>query len=309
MKRSVTFPSHDNLKVAGDLYFPPNHRSGERHPAIVVGHPIGGVKEQTAGLYSRMLAERGFITLTFDSTYQGESEGNPRFLEDPASRVEDIKCAVSYLSTLDEVDPDRIGGLGIWASGGYLPFAALTDRRMKAVGTVSAVCAGSMFRDGLGGKQTREELMALLDACNKDRTEQMKGNPPRRQRIVPETDAEITPETPQGYREAHEYYRTPRAKHPNSQNWIVVSSFDKIVPYDSYDHIDLLAPHPLLMIAGTDADTRYFSERAIKKAQGSKELFLIKGATHVALYDKMEFVGPAVDKLDTFFKENLGKVS
>jgi fermentation-respiration switch protein FrsA (DUF1100 family) len=309
MERKVSFPSHDDLKVVGNLYVPAEYHSGQRRPGIVVGHPIGGVKEQTAGLYSRLLAERGFITLTFDSTYQGESEGLPRFLEDPASRVEDIKCAVSYMSALPEVDPDRIGGLGICAAGGYVPFAAQTDRRIKAVGTVSAVCAGSMFRDGLGGNQTREQLMGLLEACSNDRTEQAKGNPPRLQRIVPETAEEITPETGQGYREAHEYYRTKRAQHPNSQNWIVLSSFDKIVPYDSYDRIGLLAPHPLLMIAGTDADTRYFSERGIKKAHEPKELFLIEGATHVALYDKMEFVGAAIDKLDAFYKEHLGPVA
>jgi len=305
--RKVTFPSHDGLKIVANLYHPENHLPGERRPALVTAHPIGGVKEQTAGLYSRKLAERGFITLAFDSTYQGESAGFPRFLEDPASRVEDIKCAVSYLSTLDDVDPNRIGGLGICAGGGYLPYAAQTDPRIKAVGTVSAVCAGSMFRDGLGGTQSRGALGALLEACSKSRTEEAQGKPAIVQRIVPETAAEITPETPVGYREAYEYYRTPRAQHPNSANWIVLSSFDRIVGYDSYEHLDLLAPRPLLMIAGTDADTRYFSEKGIGKAQGPKELFLINGATHVALYDKEQFVGPAVDKLSMFFDKWLNK--
>ena len=304
MLRKVTF-NNRGLKVAGVLYYPRDYRRGEKRPGIVTGHPTGGVKEQTAGLYSRRLADKGFITLAYDCTYQGESEGEPRHLEDPSARVEDIKSAVSFLSSLEEVDAERIGGLGICASGGYLPFAAQTDRRIKAVATVSAVCLGTMYREGLGGGQSREALAAILDAAAMDRTDQAKGRPPVLQHIVPSTAAEMTKDTPQGFREAFEYYRTPRAQHPNSQNFQVVSSMDLIIGYESYERMNLISPRPLLMIAGTEADTRYFSEKAIGKAQEPKELFLIKGATHVALYDKEEYVGPALSKIESFFKQHL----
>jgi len=287
------------------LFFPRDYRSGEKRPAIVTGHPTGGVKEQTASTYARRLADKGFITLAYDATYQGESEGLPRHLEDPYARVEDIKCAVSYLSALEEVDPNRIGGLGICASGGYLPFAAQTDPRMKAIATVSAVCLGTMYREGLGGGQSQETLSAILAATGRDRTDQALGKSPLLQHIVPANASDLTPETPVGFKEAWEYYRTPRAQHPNSQNLQVVSSMDLIISYESYERMAMISPRPLLMIAGTEADTRYFSEKAIAKAKEPKELFLIKGATHVALYDKEEYVQPALVKLEAFFKKNL----
>lgn len=302
MRRNVTFESH-GLRVVGHLYVPDDYKAGERRPAIVTSHPFGGVKEQTAGLYARKLSEKGFVALAFDASYQGESEGEPRHLEDPFARAEDIRSAVSYLSTLDEVDPERIGALGICASGGYVPYTAQTEQRIKAVATVSAADMGALFREGLGGGGSMENLHAMLDAAGKDRTEQAKGKPPRLEHIVPNTPKEVTPDTPTLYREGTDYYRTPRAQHPNSQNWYVFSAVDKIAAYSSYDRVDLISPHPLLMIAGTRADTRYFSEQAIAKAKEPKELFLIKGASHIDLYDKEEFVGPAIEKLDGFFKK------
>src|SRR5215831_10338522 len=148
MRSNVTFKSN-GLKVAGHLYVPDDYKEGEKRPAILVGHPCGGVKEQTAGLYAKKLSDKGFITLAFDASYQGESEGEPRYLEDPFSRAEDVKSAVTFLETQDEVDKQRIGALGICASGSYVPFAAETDRRIKAIGTVSAVDLGDMVRKGL----------------------------------------------------------------------------------------------------------------------------------------------------------------
>jgi fermentation-respiration switch protein FrsA (DUF1100 family) len=152
----------------------------------VVSHPLGGVKEQTAGLYAKKLSEKGFITLAFDASYQGESEGEPRYLEDPFARVEDIKSAVSFLEARDEVDEQKIGALGICASGGYVPFAAHTDQRIKAVAGVSSVDMGDLFRKGLPTSMA-PNLEHLLEESNKARTEEARGQPPRKEHIVPNT--------------------------------------------------------------------------------------------------------------------------
>lgn len=302
MPENVRFPSN-GLQLAGNLYYP-DENDDAGLPAVVVSHPFGGVKEQTAGLYAQRLAEEGFVTLTFDASYQGDSEGEPRFLENPFARVEDIRSAVSFLTTVARVDAERIGALGICASGGYVPNAAATDTRIKAVATVSAADIGSLFRDGLGGGQSVEQLHEILATAAADRTAQARGAKPALAQVVPEAD-EITADTPGLFAQGSDYYRTPRAQHPNSPNRYVASSIISIAAYSSYDHVDLISPRPLLMIAGTDADTLYFSEQAIAKAIEPKELFLIEGATHIDLYDRPQYVGPAVEKLAEFFGKYL----
>ena len=304
MERNVTFDSN-GLKLAGILRLPDTASSAL--PAIVITHPFGGVKEQTASVYAKALTELGFATLVYDAAYQGESEGLPRYLEDPFARAENIKSAVTYLSNLDEVDAENIGAIGICAAGGYVPYAAQTDLRIKAVATVSAADMGSLFRDGLGGKASPEILQQMLQASAKARIAEANGEAPEYMNIVPNSPADVTPETPQLYREGTDYYRTPRAQHPNAVNKCLVRSVDRIAQYASYDLVDIIAPRPLLMIAGTDADTRYFSELAISKANEPKELWLVDGATHIDLYDKPEFVGPAVNKLNAFFQESLSQ--
>jgi hypothetical protein len=304
MKTEVTFKSN-GLNIAGHLYTPDDIKAGEKRPAIIISHPFGGVKEQTAGLYSGKLVKKGFITLAFDASYQGESEGQPRHLEDPFARAEDIKSGVSFLSTLAQVDAERIGALGICASGGYVPYTASTERRIKAVATVSGADMGLLFREGLGGGGTEEALKQMLEAAGKDRTAPALGSPPRLEHVVPNTLAEIPKGMPALYAEGTDYYRTPRAQHPNSQNWFVFSAVDKIAAYSSYALVHLISPHPLLMIAGSKADTLYFSKLAIEKAKEPKELFIIEGASHIDLYDKEQYVGPAVEKLDSFFKKYL----
>ncbi|MBA0048891.1 alpha/beta hydrolase [Mycobacteroides sp. LB1] len=302
MPENVRFPSK-GLQLAGNLYYPDNTDEAGL-PAIVVGHPFGGVKEQTAGLYAQKLAEEGFVALTFDASYQGESEGEPRFLEDPFTRAEDVRSAVSFLTTVPRVDAERIGALGICASGGYVPNAAATDVRIKAVAAVSGADIGSLYRDGLGGGQSVEQLQQALAVAAADRSAEAQGAKPTLAHIVPEAD-EITADTPVLFAQGSDYYRTPRAQHPNSPNWYVASSIVSIAAYSSYDHVDLISPRPLLMIAGTEADTLYFSEHAIAKAGEPKELFLIEGATHIDLYDKPEYVDPAVEKLAAYFSKYL----
>lgn len=301
MKFSVTFPSK-GLLLAADLHVPDDY-VGHRLPAVVLAHPLGGVKEQTAGLYARRLAREGLAALAFDAAYQGASEGEPRGLEDPFQRVEDIRCAVSYLSTRDDVDPQRIGALGICASGGYVPYAAQTDRRIKAVATVSALDFQSMCFEGLGRTNDPEVADVLLEQAGRLRNAEARGDGIATVPNVPETEAE-TRGMPTLVREAWEYYRTPRGGHPRSTN-SSVRRMDQIAHYNSYTHINMIAPRPILMIAGTEADTRYVSEEAIEKAGEPKELFLVQDATHVDLYDKPEYVQIAVTRLAEFFHKNL----
>jgi fermentation-respiration switch protein FrsA (DUF1100 family) len=299
----VTFLSN-TFTLAGILFTPDSHTGG-RLPAVVVSHPGGGVKEQTASLYAERLAAEGYATLVFDAAYQGESGGEPRFLEDPFQRSEDIKSAVTYLTTRDDVDADRIGALGICASGGYVPFAAQTDHRIKAVGTISALDIGDYLGTGLGHGQDPAVLDTLLTTAGALRTAEARGEEPTYEIWAPPT-AEGLESAPALYREAHDYYCTPRAQHPRSENKWLLQSIDRIAQFDAYAKIAMISPRPVLMIAGSEADTRYFSEEAIAKAAEPKELFLVDGASHIDLYDRDQYVSQAVTKLDDFFGKYLG---
>jgi fermentation-respiration switch protein FrsA (DUF1100 family) len=205
MKTNVTFDS-TGLKIAGHLYTPDDGVSGPR-PAIVVGHPGSGVKEQAAGLYAQRLAEQGFVTVAFDAAYQGESEGEPRDFEDPAHRVEDLKAAVSFFTMLDEVNTDQIGALGISASGGYALTATATDRCIKAVATVSAVDIARQFRHGADGAQDPAVFQAMLDAAAAARTAEARGQGVQTFQIFPDT-AEEARARGQHVFEGFEYYCT-----------------------------------------------------------------------------------------------------
>ncbi|MEU9399657.1 alpha/beta hydrolase [Streptomyces sp. NPDC048242] len=301
MKQNVTFDSA-GLKLAGTL-FTPDEYSGDRLPAVVVSHPAGGVKEQTASVYAERLAREGFAALVFDAAYQGESEGTPRGLENPFQRAEDVRAAVTYLTTRDDVDPARIGALGICASGGYVPFAAQTDHRIKAVGTVSAADTGDLFRRGLGRTQGPEALEAMLDQAGALRTAEARGEAPVMQNWVPESQEGLEEGTL--WREGSEYYYTERGLHCRSNTGWVLRSIDQLAQYDSYALIRLVAPRPLLMIIGSKADTAYFSREAVAEAGDNAKLFVVEGATHVDLYDKDEYVTPAVAELTGFFGKHL----
>ncbi|MET0439049.1 MAG: alpha/beta hydrolase [Devosia sp.] len=298
MKADVSFLSN-NIKIAATL-FRPDDFSG-RLPGIVVTHPAGGVKEQTASLYAEKLARIGYAALVFDAAYQGESEGLPRSLEDPFQRAEDVRSAVTYLSTRSDVDAERIGALGICAAGSYVPFAAQTDRRIKAVATVSAIdLMGSIFEDD-------NVRHAMLDQAGPLRNLEARGEGAFMMNHTPSTKAEADAMPPRSlFSEAYDYYRTPRGAHPRSTQWGVMR-MDVAAQFHAFAHNDWISPRPLLMIAGTDADTLVFSEQGIAHAQEPKELFLIEGATHVDLYDKDEFVPQVVEKLHAFFEASLAK--
>lgn len=297
MRTDVTFPS-SGLKLAGHLYLPESETPG---PAIVVGHPGSAVKEQSAGLYAKSLADQGFAALAFDAAYQGESAGEPRGLEDPAQRVEDIKAAVTFLTTRPEVDPGRIGLLGICASGGYGLTATATDHRIKALGTVSAADIARQFRLGADGTQDPAIFQGMLDMAAAART----ADDQQTFVLFPETAEQARQLGSHAY-EGWEYYCTPRAQHPRSTKAMPWMSVDRIATYDAFHAIDLIAPRPLLMITGRAAVTSWMSVEAFQRATGPKELHWIDGASHVDLYDKPEFVSPAVTRLTAFFQAHLG---
>ncbi|MFC4244916.1 alpha/beta hydrolase [Gryllotalpicola reticulitermitis] len=303
----VTFDSA-GIPIAGHLYLPDGTGAG-RLPAIVVGHPASGVKEQAAGLYATRLTERGFAALAIDAAFQGESGGTPRGLEDPAHRVEDLKAAVSFLATRAEIDADRIGMLGICASGGYVIPAVAGDHRVRAVAAVSPADIGRQFRDGADGAQDPVVIQAMLDAAAAARTAEARGEGVGTFRIFPDTAEEARVLGGQHGFEGFEYYCTDRAQHPRSAKEFTWSSIDRIATFDPFRFVELIAPRPLLMIIGTDAVTKHMGAEAFANAAEPKELMWIDGASHVDLYDKPEYVGLAVERLTAFFTRELAPSS
>jgi fermentation-respiration switch protein FrsA (DUF1100 family) len=299
----VTFPNR-KIAIVANVFYPKGFEKGRKYPAILIGHPAGGVKEQTAGIYAQKLAEQGFITLAFDASYQGESGGEPRFLEDPAIRVEDFMAATDFLSIHTSVDPNRIGVLGICAGGGFAIKAAETEHRLKAVATVSMVDLGQLRREGLAGV-LKPQMQQRLDSVAKQRIREANGEPVKYVNYVFNTPQEIPAGATGMYKEGYDYYRTPRGQHPNSQNKYVFTSLDKLMNFTALDHVEMIAPRPLLLIVGKNADSHYFSDEAYERASGPKELFEIAGASHIDLYDKQAYVPQAVEKLSDFFHEHL----
>lgn len=302
MQKNVNFKNNDH-NMAGILFFPDDFDDAKQYPAFSIASPAGAVKEQIATNYGTRLAKHGFVALAFDTSHQGESGGNPRQLESPYERVEDIKCAIDYLTTLPYVDNERLGQFGVCAGGGYSMHTAMTDRRIKAVVAVSMSDPASWIRDGFDGKTPVEAQLALLEEAANQRTREANGADPIYGTFVPE---EVTEGMPNTLVEAHEYYRTARGQHPHSTNKVSMMSIDKMTDFSTFLFADKYLTQPILMIAGSKADTLRFSEDLLTKAASTnKELFTIEGATHVDLYDKPEYVDQAVEKAAAFFKKNL----
>lgn len=301
----VTYPARNiGTEIVGNLFKPAKFEAGRKYPAIVVTHPFGGVKEQTAGLYAQRLAEEGFITLAYDASYQGESGGQPRLMEVPAQRLDDISCAIDFLSEHPQVDGGSIGSLGICAGGGYAMCNAQTELRVRAVATVSMFNLGEARREAMGLLSYEMRMKRLKDA-SEQRSKEARGEPVRLVPVVPESPAEFTDSTPDLYRQGYEYYVTARAKHPNSPNRYMFSSLPLQMAFFPFDQVATISPRPMLMVVGEKADTKFWSDEVYAKAKEPKELFVVNGATHMDMYDKPQFVGPAVEKLNAFFNQHL----
>lgn len=287
--------------MAGNLYLPRGFDSGRKYAAIVVVHPGGGVKEQTAGLYAQKIAEQGFVTLAFDASHQGASEGMPRFLDDPMKRVGDIYSAVDYLTTLAYVDSNRIGALGICAGSGATVKATMSERRIKVLGTVSAVDVGAASRKGWEGKASKSDQIATLEAVAKQRSAEVVGAEPI---YVPYVPNVVDRTAPRDLQEAADYYLTPRGQHPNAPNKMLLTSASYGVMFNGFDQAETLLTQPLMIVAGSEAGSLWHSQELHAKAAGPKELSIIDGATHMDLYDG-NGVDLAMNKLSPFFKQNL----
>jgi len=301
MIKSVTFKNRANT-LAANLHLPEGFDESKKYPALVGIHPAGGVKEQTIGLYAEKLSNHGYVVLVYDSSYQGASEGEPRLLEDPAVRVEDARCAADFLTTLPYVDTERMGVYGVCAGGGYTLSVAQTERRFKAVATVSGTPMGEAVRNQFGVVMPTSELIKSLEFVAHQRAAEANGAQPMYVPFVPEKLEDINEQTPVMLREGYEYYRTPRGQHPNSKGRFLFTSLDKMTTFSVFDYLGDFLTQPLLLIAGSKADTKFFSEQAYEIAKGKKELFIIDGATHIALYDVPEYVEQAVTKMVSFFK-------
>jgi hypothetical protein len=294
----VAFPNQFTT-MAGILFDPPNMEKMKKYPALVVTHPFGGVKEQTAGLYAGKMAEKGYVTLAFDASHQGESSGYPRDTENPAERMEDIRCAIDYLTTLPTVDEDRIGLLGVCAGGSYSLAVAATEMRAKAIASVSLWDLGMMAREGWPVPYDRA---GVLMEIAKQRTGEARGLTVRRDDGIPKT---VPASAPQIIKESYDYYRTPRAQHHTSRSVFVFTDFARLMDFNYYSQIESIAPRPVLFIVGTEAATVFMSKAGYEKAAQPKEWFEIQGATHHRLYDDEAAVGSAVTKLEEFFGRSL----
>jgi fermentation-respiration switch protein FrsA (DUF1100 family) len=299
----VTFQNKGNT-VVGNLFKPAGFEQGTKYPAIVVTHPFGAVKEQVPTTYAELLAAQGFITLVFDASYQGESGGEPHFSELPAVRVEDIRCAVDFLSIHPDVDEDRIGALGICAGGGYTVNAAQTEMRIKAVAGVSTFDLGSARREGVGGGISREQRIATLEEVGRQRTREARGEEIRYFSLVPENPQDALNNPSDLYREGYIYYGQV-APHPRAMDRFVFSTLSAQQQFFPFQEIEMISPRPLLLIAGSNADTLYFSQNAYNKAKEPKDLYLVDGATHIDLYYKPDYVPQVAGKLTEFFAKNL----
>ena len=294
----------NGIDIAANVYTPANYDPSKKYPAVVVAHPNGGVKEQVAGLYAQRLADLGYITIAADATYQGASGGQPRNVDKPANRIEDIRGMADFITHYAGVDAERLGLLGVCGGGGYSLAAAQTDKRFKAVSTLSMFNSGVVRRNGFmnSGLSTIQER---LKQATQARAQEAAGGEVLYAAKTIATDEEADKMPFDLYREGHYYYHRTHA-HPNSTFRYTMSSLLDLMAFDATTNMDLINM-PLLMMAGSNADSFYMTDSAFNLATGTKEkeLFLIDGATHIQTYYVPEYVEEAIKKLDKFFGEYL----
>ncbi len=304
--QKVTFKNQYNMKVVGNLFIPKSLKQNAKNAAIIVGHPMGAVKEQSANLYAMKMAERGFVTLSLDLSFWGESEGQPRNVVSPDIYAEDFSAAVDFLSTRSFVDRNRIGAIGICGSGSFVISAAKIDPRLKAIVTVSMYDMGVAFRNGLRHSQTVEQRKQIISAAGEQRYVEFTGGDTK---YVGGTVHQLNADTDPIQREFYDFYRTPRGEFtpknssPALTTHPTLTSVVKFANFYPFNDIETISPRPLLFITGENAHSREFSEDAYKLAAEPKELYIVPGAGHVDLYDRLGLI--PWDKLESFFTKYL----
>lgn len=304
--KKVSFNNQYKMKVVGNLFVPKGLKHGSKSPAIVVGHPMGAVKEQSSNLYATKLAEQGFVTLAIDLSFWGESEGKPRNAVSPDIYAEDFSAAVDYLGSQSFVDRERIGVLGICGSGSFAISAAKIDPRMKAVATVSMYDMGAAVRNALNHSQTIEQRKAIIAEAAQQRYVEFAGGETK---YTSGTVHALTKDTHPIQREFFDFYRTPRGEYtpkgssPELTTHPTLTSAVKFMNFYPFNDIETISPRPMLFITGDNAHSIEFSQDAYKRAAEPKELFLVKGAGHVDLYDRVNLI--PWDKLTSFFTKAL----
>ncbi len=315
--KKVTFKNRYGLVLAADVYQPKN--VNQPLAAIVLSGPFGAVKEQSSGLYAQVLADRGFMTLAFDPSFTGESGGEPRHVASADIYTEDFSAAIDFLGMEPDVDRNRIGVLAICGLSGMALTAATSDSRIKAVATVSMYDMSRSISRGYQDGFTVEERKKVIDYLSQQRWEDAKsghyalgyhevpfdknGNIIKGQRILPETLSENAPTVLAAF---FDYYRTTRGFHPRSINstsaWTATTPIS-FFNFPMHANIEMISPRPILLIAGENAHSRYYSEDVYNAALEPKELLIVENADHVDLYDDLNKI--PIDKLSEFFQQNL----
>ena len=304
--QKVTFKNQYKMNLAGNLYLPKDMDKSKKHTAIIVGHPMGAVKEQSADLYAVKMAERGFVTMSVDLAFWGGSDGQPRNAVAPELYAETFSAAVDYLGTGPFADREKIGAIGICGSGSFAISAAKIDPRLKAVATISMYDMGAANRNGLNHSLTLAQRKQIIADAAEQRYVEFQGGATK---YTSGTVHEITEKSNPIEREFYDFYRTPRGEFtpagssPLLTTHPTLSSNTKFMNFYPFNDIETISPRPLLFITGDQAHSKEFSEDAYKRAAEPKELYYVAGAGHVDLYDRVELI--PFDKLESFFKANL----
>ena len=304
--QKVTFKNQYKMNIAGNLYLPKDMDKSKKHAAIIVGHPVGAVKEQSADLYAVKMAERGFVTMSVDLAFWGGSDGQPRNAVAPELYAETFSAAVDYLGTGPFADREKIGAIGICGSGSFAISAAKIDPRLKAVATISMYDMGAANRNGLNHSLTLAQRKQIIADAAEQRYVEFQGGATK---YTSGTVHEITEKSNPIEREFYDFYRTPRGEFtpagssPLLTTHPTLSSNTKFMNFYPFNDIETISPRPLLFITGDQAHSKEFSEDAYKRAAEPKELYYVAGAGHADLYDRVELI--PFDKLESFFKANL----
>lgn len=302
----VTFDNQFKMKIAGNLFLPKGRDPQAKLPPLVVGHPMGAVKEQSANLYATKMAEQGFAAMSIDQSSWGESEGQPRNAVAPDVYAEAFSAAVDFLGTRPFIDRERIGAIGICGSGGFVISAAKIDPRIKAIATASMYDMGGVNRNGLRHSQSVEQRKEVIAAAAEQRYVEFTGG---NVEYTGGTVHELTPDTNPVQREFFDFYRTPRGEvtpkgsSPQLTTHPTLTSNMKFMNFYPFNDIETISPRPLLFITGSEAHSREFSEETYKLAAEPKELLVVPGAGHVDLYDRVNLI--PFGKLTDFFNRNL----